>query len=137
MRSMDTPRPLILLAIQPNTWPDEEKLRHGLRQITVDDPTISVSRVEETQATVIGAIGEAQLEVIVDRLAREFGVEARVGRPRVAYTEALTRPADGEMKYAADRGARPLRPRQDLAARDRLAATTAPSSSPKIMPSTM
>ena len=101
---MDTPRPLILLAIQPRTWRDEERLRHGLRQMTVDDPTLSISRDEETHATVIGALGEVQLEVVIDRLAREFGVEARVGRPQVAYAEALTRPADGETKYVRQTG---------------------------------
>jgi elongation factor G len=103
---MDTPRPLILMAIRPNTWSDEEKLRHGLRQMTADDPTISVRGDEQTHATVIGAIGEVQLEVIVDRLTREFGVEAKIGRPQVAYTEALTRPSDGEMKYARQTGGR-------------------------------
>jgi elongation factor G len=103
---MDMRGPLILLTIRPNTWADEENLRRGLLQITADDPTVSVSADDETNGTVIGAIGEVQLEIVLDRLKREFNVEANVGKPQVSYKERLTRPAAGEMKYARQTGGR-------------------------------
>ena len=114
LESMDFPEPVISLAIEPKTKADQEKLGTGLQKLMAEDPTFRVNTDTQTGQTIIRGMGELHLEIIVDRLKREFNVEASVGKPQVAYKETLTRPADGEMKYAqADRWARPVRPRQD------------------------
>jgi elongation factor G len=92
--------PVLLLAIHAISAADREKLDNGLRQLRDDDPTLSVETDQQTGEVTIGAVGELQLEIIVDRLKREFHVEATLGKPRVAYTEALTQTADGEGRYA-------------------------------------
>jgi elongation factor G len=97
---------LLSLAIKPRTKADQERLRHGLGTLLTEDPTIRMKTDEATGEVVIGGMGELHLEVIVDRLKREFNVEASVGRPQVAYKETLTRPADGEMKYVERTGGR-------------------------------
>ena len=89
----------LFLAITPKTEADHERLSQGLGKLMAEDPTLVV-KSGATGEIVIGAVGELHLEIIVDRLKREFNVEAFVGRPQVAYKEALTRPADGEMKYS-------------------------------------
>ena len=91
---------VLLLAIHANSDTDRQKLDSGLRQLRDEDPTLSVETDQQTGAVTIGAVTELQLEIIVDRLQREFHVEATLGRPQVAYQEALTRAADGEAKYA-------------------------------------
>ena len=114
LESMDFPEPVISLAIEPKTKGDQEKLGVGLQKLMAEDPTFRVKTDEQTGQVVIAGMGELHLEIIVDRLKREFSVEASVGKPQVAYKETLTRPADGEMKYAtADRRPRPVRPRED------------------------
>jgi elongation factor G len=94
------------LAIEPKTQADQEKLGQGLQKLMAEDPTFRVNTDTQTGQTIIHAMGELHLEIIVDRLKREFNVEASVGKPQVAYKETLTRPADGEMKYAKQTGGR-------------------------------
>ena len=106
LESMDFPEPVISLAIEPKTKSDQEKLGIGLSKLMGEDPTFRVKTDEQTGQVVIAGMGELHLEIIVDRLKREFSVEASVGKPQVAYKETLTRPADGEMKYAKQTGGR-------------------------------
>ena len=106
LESMDFPEPVISLAIEPKTKADQEKLGHGLGKLMAEDPTFRVKTDPQTGEVVIAGMGELHLEIIVDRLKREFNVEASVGRPQVAYKETLTRPADGEMKYTKQTGGR-------------------------------
>jgi elongation factor G len=106
LESMDFPEPVISLAIEPKTKSDQEKLGVGLSKLMAEDPTFRVKTDEQTGQVVIAGMGELHLEIIVDRLKREFGVEASVGKPQVAYKETLTRAADGEMKYAKQTGGR-------------------------------
>ena len=91
--------PLLSLSIQPKTPADKERLRLGLRTLLAEDPTIRTETDQSTGEVIVRAMGELHLEVIIDRLKREFHVEASVGRPQVAYKETLTRAADGEMRY--------------------------------------
>ena len=106
LESMDFPEPVISLAIEPKTKADQEKLGTGLQKLMAEDPTFRVNTDIQTGQTIIRGMGELHLEIIVDRLKREFNVEASVGKPQVAYKETLTRPADGEMKYAKQTGGR-------------------------------
>jgi elongation factor G len=104
LESMDFPEPVISLAIEPKTKADQEKLGQGLGKLQAEDPTFRVRTDTETGQVVISGMGELHLEIIVDRLKREFNVEASVGRPQVAYKEALTRAADGEGRYIRQTG---------------------------------
>jgi elongation factor G len=106
LESMDFPEPVISLAIEPKTKGDQEKLGVGLAKLMGEDPTFRVKTDQQTGQVIIAGMGELHLEIIVDRLKREFNVEASVGKPQVAYKETLTRPADGEMKYAKQTGGR-------------------------------
>jgi elongation factor G len=106
LESMDFPEPVISLAIEPKTKADQEKLGAGMQKLMAEDPTFRVKTDPQTGEVVIAGMGELHLEIIVDRLKREFNVESSSGRPQVAYKETLTRPADGEMKYAKQTGGR-------------------------------
>jgi elongation factor G len=106
LESMDFPEPVISLAIEPKTKADQEKLGAGMQKLMAEDPTFRVKTDQATGEVVIAGMGELHLEIIVERLRREFNVEASVGRPQVAYKETLTRKADGEMKYAKQTGGR-------------------------------
>jgi elongation factor G len=106
LESMDFPKPVISLAIEPKTKSDQEKLGVGLQKLMAEDPTFRVNTDQQTGQVIIAGMGELHLEIIVDRLKREFSVEASVGKPQVAYKETLTRAADGEMKYAKQTGGR-------------------------------
>ncbi|MEQ1909559.1 MAG: elongation factor G [Vicinamibacterales bacterium] len=106
LEAMDFPKPVISLAIEPKTKSDQEKLGVGLQKLRAEDPTFHVQTDVQTGQVIIAGMGELHLEIIVDRLKREFSVEASVGKPQVAYKETLTRPADGEMKYAKQTGGR-------------------------------
>src|ERR671919_708746 len=106
LESMDFPEPVISLAIEPKTKSDQEKLGVGLQKLMAEDPTFRVNTDQQTGQVIIRGMGELHLEIIVDRLKREFSVEATVGKPQVAYKETLTRPADGEMKYSKQTGGR-------------------------------
>src|SRR3970040_1798792 len=103
---MDFPEPVISLAIEPKTKADQEKLGAGMQKLMAEDPTFRVKTDQATGEVVIAGMGELHLEIIVERLRREFNVDANTGRPQVAYKETLTRAADGEMKYAKQTGGR-------------------------------
>jgi elongation factor G len=106
LESMDFPAPVISLAIEPKTKADQEKLGQGLAKLMAEDPTFRVKSDPETAQTVISGMGELHLEIIVDRLKREFNVEASVGKPQVAYKETFTRASDGEGRYIKQTGGR-------------------------------
>ena len=106
LESMEFPEPVISLAIEPQTRGDQEKLGQGLGKLMAEDPTFKVRTDIETGQVVISGMGELHLEIIVDRLQREFGVAASVGRPQVAYKETLTKPAEGEGRYVKQTGGR-------------------------------
>ena len=94
LESMSFPAPVISVAIEPKTKSDQDKLGNGLARLTEEDPTFNVHTDDETGQTIIAGMGELHLEVIVDRLFREFSVEANVGRPQVAYRETIKRPVN-------------------------------------------
>jgi len=106
LEAMDFPEPVISLSIEPKTKGDQEKLGNGLAKLMAEDPTFRVKTDEQTGQVVIEGMGELHLEIIVDRLKREFGVDASVGKPQVAYKETLTRPSEGEVRYAKQTGGR-------------------------------
>ena len=106
LEAMEFPTPVITLAIEPRTKADQEKLGQGLAKLTSEDPTFQVRTDDETGQVVVSGMGELHLEIIVDRLRREFGVAATVGRPQVAYRETLTRPAEAEGRYVKQTGGR-------------------------------
>ncbi len=106
LESMEFPEPVISLAIEPRTRADQEKLGQGMAKLTAEDPTFQVRTDHDTGQVVISGMGELHLEIIVDRLQREFGVAASVGRPQVAYKESLTKPAEGEGRYVKQTGGR-------------------------------
>uniref|UniRef100_UPI0040567139 elongation factor G n=1 Tax=Candidatus Electronema sp. TaxID=2698783 RepID=UPI0040567139 len=99
LESMDFPEPVISIAIEAKTKADEDKLTESLNKIVSEDPTFRVSRDEDTGQQLISGMGELHLEIIVDRLVREFKVAANVGTPQVAYKEAVTRSAEGEGRF--------------------------------------
>lgn len=100
------PEPVISLAIEPKTKSDQEKLGYSLKRLQEEDPTFTVKTNHETGQTIISGIGELQLEIMVDRMKREFNVEANVGAPQVAYKEAIEREAEAEGKYIRQSGGR-------------------------------
>jgi elongation factor G len=106
LESMDFPEPVIRIAIEPKTKKDRDKLTNGLVKLAEEDPTFQVSTDEETGQTLIAGMGELHLEIIVDRLKREFKVEANVGRPQVAYREAITSTVDEHYTLKKQTGGR-------------------------------
>jgi len=106
LEAMDFPETVISLAIEPKTKADQEKLGMGLGKLQAEDPTFRVRTDPETGQVVIAGMGELHLEIIVDRLKREFNVEASVGRPQVAYKETITVAAQGEGRYIRQTGGR-------------------------------
>ena len=106
LESMDFPEPVISLAIEPKTKSDQEKLGQGLAKLMAEDPTFRVRTDQQTGQVIIAGMGELHLDIIVDRLKREFNVEANVGRPQVAYKETLTMKAEGEGRYVRQTGGR-------------------------------
>jgi elongation factor G len=106
LESMEFPEPVISLAIEPKTKADQEKLGQGMAKLMTEDPTFRVNTDEQTGQVVIRGMGELHLEIIVDRLKREFGVEASVGKPQVAYKETLTAPAEGDGRFVRQTGGR-------------------------------
>ena len=103
---MKFPEPVIAMAIEPKTKQDQEKLGFSLQKLAQEDPSFRVRTDEETGQTIISGMGELHLEIIVDRLLREFKVEANVGKPEVAYRETIRRPAEAEGKYIKQTGGR-------------------------------
>ena len=104
LESMEVPEPVISLAIEPKTKAGQEKMAIALAKLAEEDPTFRTYTNEETGQTIIAGMGELHLEIIVDRLLREFKVEANVGAPQVAYKETITTNADVDTKYARQSG---------------------------------
>ena len=106
LESMEFPEPVIELAIEPKTKASQGKLGESLAKLAEEDPTFRAHTNPETGQTIIAGMGELHLEIIVDRLLREFKVEANVGAPQVAYKESITKPSDIDSKYAKQSGGR-------------------------------
>ena len=104
LESMDFPDPVIRVAIEPKTKAGQEKMGIGLQKLAEEDPTFKCYTDEETGQTIIAGMGELHLEIIVDRLLREFKVEANVGKPQVAYKETIRKKVDHETKYKRQSG---------------------------------
>jgi elongation factor G len=106
LESIQFPAPVIALAVEPKTKGDQEKLGNGLAKLMQEDPTFKVETDKDTGQTKISGMGELHLEIIVDRLKREFSVEANVGKPQVAYKETIRSAAKGEGRYIKQTGGR-------------------------------
>jgi elongation factor G len=106
LESLEFPESVISLSVEPATQADKMKLSKGLIALADEDPTFRVRTDEESAQTIISGMGELHLEIIVDRLKREFGVDVKVGRPQVAYREAIRKPASAEGKYIRQSGGR-------------------------------
>ena len=106
LESIDFPAPVIQLAIEPKTKTDQEKMGVAISKLVAEDPTLRVNTDPETNQTILAGMGELHLEIIVDRMRREFGVEANVGKPQVAYRESIRQIALGEEKYSKQTGGR-------------------------------
>jgi elongation factor G len=100
------PEPVISMAVEPKTKADRDKMSEGLQRLAEEDPTFRCFTNEETSQLIIAGMGELHLEIIIDRLKREFKVEANVGAPQIAYRETITAPADGEGKFIRQSGGR-------------------------------
>jgi elongation factor G len=106
LEAMEFPAPVIRVAVEPKTRQDQDKLGVALNRLAQEDPSFNVSTDQETGQTIIAGMGELHLEIIVDRMKREFGVEANVGKPQVAYRETITKPSDGKEVYKKQTGGR-------------------------------
>ena len=106
LEAMEFPEPVIAVAIEPKTKADEEKLGLALSRLALEDPTFKVTVDAETSQTLISGMGELHLEIIVDRLLREFKVEANVGKPQVAYRETIRQPAEARGRFVRQTGGR-------------------------------
>src|ERR1700736_6920556 len=103
---MTSPEPVIAVAIEPKTQVDQEKMGVALSKLMQEDPTFKVHTDIETNQVIIRGMGELHLEIIVDRMMREFGVQANVGKPQVAYREAILRSADAHGRFIRQSGGR-------------------------------
>ncbi|MCX7604403.1 MAG: elongation factor G [Bryobacteraceae bacterium] len=106
LEAIEFANPVIQLAIEPKTKADQEKLGMAIAKLVAEDPTLRVNTDPETGQTILSGMGELHLEIIVDRLQREFGVGANVGKPQVAYRETITRQAEGEGRFVRQTGGR-------------------------------
>jgi len=106
LESMEFPDPVISVAIEPKSKADEEKLANALSRLAEEDPTFTVRSDEETNQTIISGMGELHLDVLVDRMRREFNVQANVGKPQVAYRETVRKTSEAEAKYIRQTGGR-------------------------------
>ncbi len=106
LEKMEFPAPVIRVAVEPKTRQDQDKLGVALNRLAQEDPSFNVSTDQETGQTIIAGMGELHLEIIVDRMKREFGVEANVGKPQVAYRETITQAAPGKEIYKKQTGGR-------------------------------
>jgi len=106
LERMEFPEPVIFVAVEPKTKADQEKMSIALGKLAKEDPSFRVSTDEESGQTIIGGMGELHLEIIVDRMMREFGVEANVGKPQVAYRETIRSNVEQQTKYARQSGGR-------------------------------
>jgi elongation factor G len=106
LESMDFPEPVISVAIEPKTKADQQKLAEALMRLTAEDPTFKVSTNDDTGQTIISGMGELHLEVLVERMLREFSVQANVGKPQVAYKETIKKKSKGEGRFIRQTGGR-------------------------------
>ncbi len=106
LQKIDFPEPVIRIAVEPKTKADQEKMGIALSKLAEEDPTFQVSTDEETNQTIIAGMGELHLDIIVDRMKREFKVEANIGEPQVAYRETLQKAVSAEHKYSKQTGGR-------------------------------
>lgn len=106
LESMEFPDPVVRVAVEPKTRADQDKMGIALNRLAQEDPSFQVSTDHETGQTIIAGMGELHLEIIVDRMKREFGVEANVGKPQVAYRETITMPAPGKEIFKKQSGGR-------------------------------
>jgi elongation factor G len=106
LESMDFPEPVVRVAVEPKTRADQDKMGIALNRLAQEDPSFQVNTDHETGQTIIAGMGELHLEIIVDRMKREFGVEANVGKPQVAYRETITQGAPGKEIYKKQSGGR-------------------------------
>ncbi len=106
LESMEFPDPVVRVAVEPKTRADQDKMGVALNRLASEDPSFQVSTDHETGQTIIAGMGELHLEIIVDRMKREFGVEANVGKPQVAYRETITKPAPGKEVFKKQSGGR-------------------------------
>ena len=106
LERMDFPEPVISVAVEPKTKADQEKMAIALQKLAQEDPSFRVSTDEESGQTIISGMGELHLEIIVDRMLREFKVDAEVGQPQVAYRETIRKAVEQEYKYAKQSGGR-------------------------------
>jgi len=106
LESMEFPEPVIAMAIEPKTKSDQEKLSQVLNKFMKEDPTFKVTVDPETNQTLIHGMGELHLEIMVDRMKREYGIEVNVGKPQVAYKETIKKKAVGEGKFIRQSGGR-------------------------------
>lgn len=106
LESLEFPEPVISVAVKTTTREDLDRLREAIRRLATEDPSLRFKQDSETGEMIISGMGELHLEIVVDRLHREFGVKTRVGMPQVAYRETITRPATGEGKFVRQSGGR-------------------------------
>ena len=106
LERMDFPDPVISVAVEPKSVADQEKMGTALGKLAQEDPSFRVATDEESGQTIISGMGELHLDILVDRMRREFGVEANIGKPQVAYRETIRRPIDQEAKYIRQTGGR-------------------------------
>src|SRR5262252_1177116 len=106
LEKIDFPTPVIQLAVEPKTKADQEKMGMAIAKLAQEDPTFRVNTDPETGQTILSGMGELHLEIIVDRMMREFGVGANVGKPQVAYRETIRRPAEAEGRHIKQSGGR-------------------------------
>ncbi len=106
LETISFPAPVVAVRVEPKTKQDQEKMGIALKRLSDEDPTFTVSTDEETLETIIAGMGELHLDILVDRMKREFGVEAEIGQPQVAYRETIQREAEAEHKYQKQTGGR-------------------------------
>ncbi len=106
LETITFPEPVVAVRVEPKTKQDQEKMGVALKRLSDEDPTFKVSTDDETMETIIAGMGELHLDIIVDRMKREFGVEANIGQPQVAYRETIQREAEAEHKYIKQSGGR-------------------------------
>ena len=139
LESLEFPEPVINLAVEPKSKADQDKLGYALQRLAEEDPTFKVYTDPETGQTIIAGMGELHLEIIVDRLLREFKVEANIGKPQVAYRETISKAVKAEGKFVRQTGGRgqyghvvlrssPANVEQDLRLRTRSWAEWCPGS---------
>lgn len=106
LENMDIPDPVIHVAVEPKTKVDQDKMGHALSRLSAEDPSFTVHTDEETAQTILGGMGELHLEVLVERMRREYGVDANIGKPQVSYRETITGEVDVEGKHIKQTGGR-------------------------------